>query len=382
MKDESDFIKVLHYAPGFNSGGIESRLLDWYRNIDRTKIKFYLLKLNQNDNSYNINQFKDMGGEVFNLPPFRIDNVISFEKVLKQLFREYKFDVVHVHDLSSGIFVLSAAKKAGVKCRILHSRTTDYLPGEKNVLVKKILKSMTPIFATDYFACSNEAGLWGMGKKRASLLKVIKNGIQTERFKFSESRRNYIRSQLKIKEKFVIGTISRLSAQKNILFLIEIFKQLQNILNDSILVLVGEGGMRNDIEQKIKKEGLEGKVILVGEQSNVWDYYMAFDVFVGTSYYEGFGTTAIESQATGTPTVLSTGFPEVVCISDYVTRINLDSGIDKWVEAILNYKGMRFNAEGIQLVEKAGYSAQLVAKYLEYFYITKVQDYNTAGNII
>ena len=39
-------IKVLHYIPGFNEGGIEARLLDWYRNMDRSKIQFYIIKLN------------------------------------------------------------------------------------------------------------------------------------------------------------------------------------------------------------------------------------------------------------------------------------------------------------------------------------------------
>ncbi|MEK3749553.1 glycosyltransferase [Paenibacillus sp. FSL E2-8871] len=366
-------IKVLHYAPGFNSGGIESRLLDWYRNIDKTKIKFYLLKLNQIDDSDNLNEFQKMGGEYYNLPSLKMGSVIEYIKKLTLFFKENKFDVVHVHDLSTGIFVLYAAKKAGISCRILHSRTTDYLPNEKNVSIKKLLKSLTPSLATDYFACSYEAGVWGVGEKKASLVKVIKNGIQTDRFHFSEDKRNSIRSELKIDNKFVIGTIGRLSPQKNLMFLLDVFNQLQHQHSNAVLVIVGEGSMRSEIENKVRMYGLNDKVLLLGERSNVWDYYISFDVFVGTSYYEGFGTTAIESQAAGTPTVLSTGFPEVVCISNYITRLSLDLSMDSWVHTILNYKGIRFNNESIELVEQHGYSAYSVAKELELFYIKHIR---------
>lgn len=213
----------------------------------------------------------------------------------------------------------------------------------------------------------------GVGEKKASLVKVIKNGIQTDRFHFSEDKRNSIRSELKIDNKFVIGTIGRLSPQKNLMFLLDVFNQLQHQHSNAVLVIVGEGSMRSEIENKVRMYGLNDKVLLLGERSNVWDYYISFDVFVGTSYYEGFGTTAIESQAAGTPTVLSTGFPEVVCISNYITRLSLDLSMDSWVHTILNYKGIRFNNESIELVEQHGYSAYSVAKELELFYIKHIR---------
>ncbi|MFC3748203.1 glycosyltransferase [Paenibacillus sp. GCM10012306] len=369
-ENESEMIRVLHYAPGFNSGGIESRLLDWYRNIDRTKIKFSLLKLNQIDDSNSLTEFRQMGGEYYNLPPMNINNIIEYVKKLSRFFKDNKFDIIHVHDLSTGIFVLYAAKRAGIKCRILHSRTTDYLPNEKNLLIKKVLKSVTPLFATDYFACSYEAGVWGIGERKADLVKVVKNGIQIDKFHFSANQRNNIRSILKVENKFVIGAIGRLSPQKNLMFLLDIFNELQHKHDDAVLLLIGEGSMRSEIEKKIKDYRLQDKVFLLGEQRDVWNYYMAFDVFVGTSYYEGFGTTAIESQAVGTPTVLSTGFPGIVCISDYVSRLDINSNKEIWIDTIVNYKDVRFSNESIELVERHGYSAYSVAKDLELYYMS------------
>ena len=94
---------------------------------------------------------------------------------------------------------------------------------------------------------------------------------------------------------------------------------------------------------------------------------MAFDIFVGTSLYEGFGTTAIESQATGLPTILSTGFPEVVVLSDLTNRLSFDD-TNQWVSLIEAKIGKRNHHQGMESVISSGYSAESVAKYLQDFY--------------
>lgn len=359
-------IKVLHYAPGFRSGGIESRLLDWYRNIDRSKVQFILIKLNNEDSTANMQEFLQLGGKFYNLPSFSLRNYLNFCKRIKQVIIDERIDVVHVHDVNSGFFVLKIAQSLGVKCRILHSRTTEYLPNERNLLIKKFLKSKAYKYANHYFACSYEAGIWGIGEERKDEVIVIKNGIQTNYYQYNEITRNRIRRELSIKEKKVVGSIGRLSPQKNISYLLDVFNKLTEKHDDYVLVLVGEGD-REPINEFINKHNLHGKVILVGEKKNVWDYYMSFDVFVGTSLYEGFGTTAIESQATGLPTVLSTGFPEVVVLSNLAIRIPFDNQ-SSWVSEIEQRAGLRNYQQGMNSVIVAGYSADSVAKYLQRFY--------------
>lgn len=362
-------IRVLHYAPGFLSGGIESRLLDWYRNIDRSKVQFCLVKLNNIDDTYNVNEFKHLGGEIYNLPSLSIKNLFKYMKMLNNLFQTEKFDIVHVHDVSSGTFVLMMAKLYKIKTRILHSRTTNYLPKEKNLLIKKCLRKIAPIFSNNFFACSYEAGVWGFGKKNSEKVKVIKNGIQIEKFMFNEEIRKKIRRDLGIENKKVIGTISRLSDQKNILFLLDIFREIYQRDNNVVLLIVGEGDIKNELVKKAKSLSLDKQIIFLGERMDVWNYYMSFDVFISTSFYEGFGTTAIESQATGTPTILSTGFPEVVCITDIVERIDLNDSMNKWVNKVMNAMVIRGDKTTVDKIIAAGYSARAVAKELESIYL-------------
>ena len=212
-----DKIKVLHYAPGFKEGGIESRMVDWYEKINREKYQFVLLKCNSDNKSSKLIRLKQLGCKVYNNPPFSIKTVIPFVLGIKKVLLREKPDVVHVHNPFTGYFVLKEAKKAGVPIRILHSRTTDFLPNEKNVPIKKALRLLSPKYATHYFACSIEAGLWGIGKKYKRKIKVINNGINIDNFKYSKTIRDEIRKKYNISsDTFVVGTIGRLSPQKNL----------------------------------------------------------------------------------------------------------------------------------------------------------------------
>lgn len=365
-------IKVMQYAPGFRSGGIESRMLDWYRNMNRDMVQFVLVKLNNENDTPNIKEFVSLGGKCYNLPPFNLKGALGFEKKLIEIIRDENIDIVHVHDPNSGLLALRAAKKSGIKCRIFHSRTTAFLPDEKNVLIKKLFMSQTPRYATDYWACSIEAGLWGCGKKHENEIVVINNGIQDDLFVFNEHKRQEIRKRLGLENKKVVGTIGRISPQKNLPFLFDIVASLHEEDPNYVLLLVGDGDtsiLKNYYEQKTD---ISSYVVSVGAKKNVWDYYMAMDVFCGTSLYEGFGTTAIESQATGLPTILSTSFPKTVEVTTFVKRLELSS-IAPWVSEIKNMVGNRYPDQGIRGVINHGYSARMVAKQLEDFYISHVE---------
>lgn len=364
-------IKVLHYVPGFKDGGIESRLLDWYSNIDKQKIEFIVIKLNNIDDSDKIKKFVELGGKYYNLPPFRPKNFIKYIKMLKSILKKEKPDVLHVHSLSTGIFPLFYGKKYNIQKRILHSRTNSYLPNEKNKLFKKILKSITPLYATDFFACSIEAGIWGIGKKYKDRINVINNGISLEKYIYRDDIRKSIRKEYNIKdEEILIGTVGRLSPQKNLFFLLEIFEKISKKNKLYKLMIVGDGSLKKELIEKAKELKIENKIMFIGAKNDVWNYYMCFDAFLGTSFYEGFGTTAIEAQASGLNTFLSEGFPEVVKVTDHAYRFPLSISANEWAEQIQNIKVRKRKKTDTIEIENAGYSANSVAKKLERIYIS------------
>lgn len=362
-------VKVLHYAPGFMSGGIESRLVDWYTKIDREKVEFVLIKLNSDDKSPKLQEFRELGGRCYNLPKFTPFNYIKYRKEMRKIFLEEQFDVVHVHSLSTGIFPLKEAKKQGVAVRVIHSRTTNYLPNEKNRLIKEINRLLTANYATHYFACSKQAAEWGVGKKKAREATVIKNGIQLEKFIYNEDVRNRLRIELGLENNYVVGTVCRLTPQKNLLFSLEVFDKIKRKIPSAKYVIVGKGPEYEPMMERASQLGIRNDILFCGEQSDVFNFYMAFDCFLATSLYEGFGTTAIEAQATGLPTLLSEGFPKVVEITPYVKRISLDAAPDIWVDALEMVGHRKRTEQDATYVNDAGYNADFVAKGLEDFYL-------------
>ncbi|HGK7339224.1 TPA: glycosyltransferase, partial [Streptococcus suis] len=109
---------------------------------------------------------------------------------------------------------------------------------------------------------------------------------------------------------------------------------------------------------------IKNNVIIAGPKKNIWDYYMAMDIFCGTSFYEGFGTTAIEAQASGLPTLLSQGFPAEIEVTNFVRRLDIVD-TEEWIRNIKEFKNERYSESGIKSIAAYGYSAKKVAKDLE-----------------
>lgn len=373
MKDK---IKILHFAPGFLFGGIESRLLDWYNEMDRSKIQFDLLKQSNNsDDTTNVRQFRKLGGNLYNIPPFSAKNLLSYIKCVDRFFKSNnQYEVVHSHSLTTGLFVLYFAKRYGIKKRILHARTTKTDGGFVKKSINNLLKYLAKRYATDYFACSSDAGIWGFGQnnvKRGKVL-VIKNGIYLDKFKFNREARDKIRSELNITSRFVIGNICRLTTAKNIPFMIDVFANILKESKESVLLIVGDGPIRELINKQIENLGISESVIMVGKQDNIWDYYSAMDLFFSPSLWEGFGTTLLEAQVSGLPSIGSTGYPNEVKVFNSCTLIDLNTPLEYWAKQILLKINNSSRSEvDLSLLKERGYDVRLVAHFLQSIYVDK-----------
>lgn len=369
--NEKNKIKVLHYVPGFDFGGIESRLLDWYKNVDRDKVKFDLLVQTNIEKNELINEFIDIGGDVFVLPGFSPRTYIKHKKKLKDFFLENSdYDVIHCHS-TIGYFVLKEAKKTGIPLRIMHSRTTNFNPGEKQVLLRKILQRISPFYANHYFACSKEAGEWVFSKRitESNRFRVIDNGIEASKFIYDQKIRDELRTELGIKDEFVIGNVARFSTAKNHNFLIEVFYEILKAHQNSKLLLIGDGPTEYETREQTKKLGIEDKVFFIGRKKNVEDYMQCMDVFLFPSHFEGFGTVAVEAQAAGLHCIVSSGVPHSVDITDLVEHLALSEGINYWADKVLRYVDGYERKNMYQQISDAGFDVITTAKWLETFYI-------------
>ena len=268
-------------------GGVESVVMNYYRNIDRDKIQFHFL-CDEDSTDIPYDEIEKLGGKVIVIPPYQ--KLFKYQKELYKIFKENKYKIVHSHINALSVFPLRIAKKAGVPIRIAHSHTTSNKKEWKRNLAKNILRPFSKVYANQFFACTEHAGKWLFGKKvvERKKLNVINNAIDLKKFEFNEKIREDLRKEFGIKEDtIVIGHIGRFMKQKNHEFLIDVFNELYKKNQNTVLILIGQGPLLNEIKQKARNLDIENKIKFIGQVTDVERYYNIMDVFVFPSIYEG-----------------------------------------------------------------------------------------------
>ena len=302
---KSEPIVVAQIMGKWVGGGVESVIMNYYRHIDRSKIQFDFI-CDEDSTNIPYDEIEKLGGKVILCPPYQ--KLPKYLKFLKQLFREKKYRIVHSNINTLSVFPLYAAKKAGVPVRIAHSHSTSNPREWKKNLMKNALRPFSKVWATEYFACSELAGRYLFGDKtfESGKVKIIRNAIDVEKFEFDPEARKKLRKQIGIADSdFVIGHIGRFVEQKNHRFLIDVFAEVKKKKKNAKLVLVGQGPLREEIEEKVKNLGLEKDVFFLGQRRDTNKLYSVFDVFCLPSLYEGLPVVGVEAQANGVPCVFS-----------------------------------------------------------------------------
>lgn len=374
-------IRVLHIVGIMNMGGIENFLMNVYRNIDRDKVQFDFLITREEKGVFD-EEIKSLGGRIYNLPAMEKVGYKKYKKNLKKFFEATNYRIVHLHrDMLNGVY-LRAANKCGIPVRIAHSHNIK-LAEEKNLrgIVKILFKYYSRLFininATDYMACSKEAGKWLFGEKLNNKFRVIKNGIPTSKYIYNEKIRNRIRKQMGIDETtFVLGHVGRFELQKNHSMLISILTEVVKKIPNLKLCLVGDGILKKDIEDRVKKVGLENNVLFLGIRENINEMMMGFDAFIFPSLFEGLGIVLIEAQATGLKCFVSNTIPKEADMQLGLIEYLDIKNVEEWSSKISEFNDKKETLcdqrESEQMILKSkGYDIKNTAEYLQKFYTRK-----------
>lgn len=316
------------------SGGVETVVMNYYRNIDRSKVQFDFI-IDGYKETYLDDEIRNLGGHVYKVEPYK-KNIIRSMKQYYKIFKENHYTIVHCHMNTLSIFPLFSAWLAGIPIRISHNHSTVSKGEGKRAILKYLLRPLAKIFSNQYAACSEITGIWLFGRENYDLgkVKMIHNAINLEKFKFDLRVRVELRNELNLNDKFVIGHVGRFVYAKNHDFLIDIFEEVHKINHNAVLVLVGNGPLEQEIMQKIKKLKLESCIKYLGVRHDVNRVLQALDVFVFPSTFEGLGIAAIESQVAGLSTIVSENIPKESYINN-IRCCNLSESPNKWAEVIL-----------------------------------------------
>lgn len=368
-------IRVAQIIGKWIGGGVESVIMNYYNNIDKTKIQFdFICDEDSTDIPYEV--IENMGGRVILIPPYQ--KFFKYHKKLKKVLKEGNYKIVHSHINTLSVFSLFAAKCANVPVRIAHSHSTTNIKEKKKNLLKQILRPFSKLYATNYMCCSELAGRWLFGDKEYDKGNVylLNNAIDLEKFKYDEKIRKLKRKELDISDNtVVIGHIGRFVEQKNHRFLIDVFKEIHKKNSNSVLLLVGQGPLMYEIKEKVNCLELNNAVKFLGQRSDVAELYQAFDAFILPSLYEGLPVVGVEAQVSGNLCYLSDEMTKETKVLDSTVFMSLSKKSNEWaneiVEALKKYKKHDAKDE----VSKYSFNIHEETKKLEQKYFAFLKEY-------
>ncbi len=362
---KSKKLKVLQVFGSLNMGGAESRMMDAYRNLDHNICDFDFLTMLKDDGQYYETEINSLGGNIIKIDSPRKSGILCHIINLYKIIKNGKYDAVHAHTSYHCGVVAMVAFFAGIKVRISHARTTG--SKQKSRLKGMLLffgRCLVNLFSTHKFAISNNAGNFIFGKSKFQL---VPNAIDINKFlNISVEETTKLKSELNIPQnKIVIGQIGRFDQMKNHKFTLNWFLQFLQIKPDSVLVLVGDGPLRSDMEKLAGELGINDKVIFTGVRGDAPKLIYIFDVLFFPSIFEGLGGVVLEAQAASVPAVVSTNVPlETDLGFDMVERCSLDNGFNEWNNAVLySLSKPKPNQEKIlNAFDNNGYSIKVVSE--------------------
>lgn len=360
--------RILHIVSNISiRNGIMSVIMSYYRCIDRNRYNFDFLYFDERDVTYR-KEIEKLGGKVYKVnrtkDPLKL--FVEINQFVKKNIDKYK--IIHLHEIFL-IGALIGIKKKNEAIKIIsHGHVTKF-SSRKLASIRNRIMSIPNKFIPDYyFACSKDAGKVCFGRKFTKRGYVINNAINLSKFQTDKEAREKLREELKVTDKYVIGHVGNFTKQKNHFFLIDIFYEVQKKREDAVLILVGDGELRESVLEKCKELKIDDKVIYLGTRNDIDKVMNSFDCFVLPSIYEGLGIVLIEAQAIGLPCVFSDVVPkEANILTKNNEIVSLNKSPEIWADKIL--KCNKASEENITIeIQKAGYDIKIENQKLEKLY--------------
>lgn len=332
----------------------------------------FLSKIEVKDPKY-FDKIKERQGQIIVEP--RTSN--KFSKIFMRLFmlpkslRKEKYDISHINadDAWEAMKGILFAKLSGINCFVVHAHNTK--SNHKNKIGKLLIffsqKYLLNFSNLEKVACSQEAARFLFGFSED--VTIIENGICLEDYTFNQITRQETRERLGISEQAqIVGTVGRLSEQKNPLFILNIIEELVKMDPTYQFIWIGDGELKDELVIKSKEKGLMDYIKFLGNRSDVNNLLQVFDVFILPSLYEGFGIVNIEAQASGLPCLVSDAVPDLAKVNDNFHFLSIKEGARVWAQHIITIKDQRIQSNNLELFRQGGFDIKQGAEKLRASY--------------
>lgn len=372
VKNDGRKISVAIFCESWIIGGIESFLMNEIRHLPSGEFDITLFSTWGDSKTFAneldllaVNRYIVFDGSKPNLFTRSLNGLREFNKVIGKK----SYDVVHINTQNGlGLAYSWLAQERGVRVRIVHSHSSWF--GEGSQIPKIVLHSLCQLLfgrtPTRRLAVSDEAGNHLFGKRP---YEIILNGIDTERFTFSEDVRCKTRKELGLSDDvFVAGSIGRVSPEKDPIFQLNVVRALFELNPNIKYIMVGSGSLDDAVEESIEKLGLDDVVIRIGATDTPERYYFAMDAFLFPSVFEGMPIAGIEAQCAGLPVVAAQHLPRQLEITDLVIWKDKSADYTDWAKTLLSAKAVKAREYYAMDIQAGGYDATGMAEKIASIY--------------
>ncbi|HVM36065.1 MAG TPA: glycosyltransferase [Actinomycetota bacterium] len=218
---------------------------------------------------------------------------------LREIIAAGGYDVVHAHGLRAGIDTSLAARATATPVILtVHNLVQREISGSLKGRIYRVAEPLAVRLANHTFAVSEEIARHLRGGLAGAPVEVLYLGIGDP--PAVERTRTQTRAELGVVTERLIVTVARLSPQKAIDVMLDALSRLPE---DVVLVVLGEGELRNLLEEHARRGGVAARVHFLGFRRDVADFVAAADVFCLSSVWEGIPLAVQEAIVLGTPVV-------------------------------------------------------------------------------
>lgn len=301
-------IRVLHLIQGLEVGGLEYMVVNLLNGLDMRRYQSSVCcydtlgpLVKSLNGEVEIHHLKRKQG---------VDYTYSFKLAI--FLKRKKIQILHLHNSTAFFYGVIAGKIARVPVIVYTEHARDVFPDIKIRIADKFLSLFTDkvIVVAGYLKKNLIKYEWFNPLK----MTTIYNGIDETKFNF-ESHPTEIREGLGLPEnRKIIGIVARLDPIKNHKCLIKAMQLVIKKFSDSLLLIVGDGSQREELEGLTKNIGLERNVIFLGTRQDVPQLLSIMDIFILSSKSEGLPITLLEAMAASKPIIATNvgGIPEVI----------------------------------------------------------------------
>lgn len=341
--------KLVEFIGRIQDGGAETLVKDYALNLDKEKFDVTVLCLDYKKNSNIYKTLVDNGVKIVSIydPVQLLCRILArllgpkfVSVLLSRTMKKLRPDIVHIHLELLNFVYLSRKEFEGVKLLFTCHNPPEMLIGDKRPLERD---------ACRYLLKNNNLQIIALHEKMAEEINelhhidntaVIRNAVNFDKFINIDKTKEEIRRGIDVPEDaYVIGNVGRFAYQKNQEFLVDVFSKISRENDKAYLLLIGRGPLEDELKKKISELGLNDRVRMLSNRTDVPELFKAMDVFVFPSRFEGLGIVLIEAQVSGLPCVTSDGVPYEAYQSKNITRLSLDEPYEVWAKAIMKPEG-------------------------------------------